>query len=90
MEDKKLKLVKYSAAWCKPCKRLSEMLTDPIFNSLEIAEIDVDSVDSSVMVNAGVRGIPTLILVDECNKEVKRISNVASKQHLKDWLDAKI
>ena len=70
-----MKLLKFYADWCGPCKMQTSIiknLGDRV--NVTIEDIDVDErFDMAKQWN--VRGVPTMILVDE-NGEVKRHSGV--------------
>jgi thioredoxin 1 len=68
-----LKVTKFSASWCGPCKELA-----PIFNQVKsevsdvvFQEVDVDT-DSSAAIQYKVRGVPTIV-IEKDGQEVKRI-----------------
>ena len=68
-----LKVTKFSAAWCGPCKVLA-----PIFNQVKsevsdvaFQEVDVDA-ESSLAIQYKVRGVPTIV-IEKDGQEVKRI-----------------
>jgi thioredoxin 1 len=57
-----LKVLKFSAAWCGPCK-----VQAPIFNEVKATmpdvsfeEIDVDQ-SSDLAIKYGIRGVPTIV-----------------------------
>jgi len=57
-----LKVLKFSAAWCGPCK-----VQAPIFNEVRAAmpdvsfqEVDVDQ-SSDLAIKYGIRGVPTIV-----------------------------
>jgi thioredoxin 1 len=68
-----LKVTKFSASWCGPCKVLA-----PIFNQVKsevsdvtFQEVDVDA-ESSLAIQYKVRGVPTIV-IEKDGQEVKRI-----------------
>ena len=68
-----LKVLKFSASWCGPCKQLT-----PIFNQVKsevsdvvFQEVDVDA-ESSLAIQYKVRGVPTIV-IEKDGQEVKRI-----------------
>ena len=68
-----IKVIKFSAAWCGPCKVLA-----PIFNQVKseasgisFQEVDVDA-ESSLAIQYKVRGVPTIV-IEKDGQEVKRI-----------------
>jgi thioredoxin 1 len=71
-----LKVLKFSAAWCGPCK-----VQAPIFNEVRAAmsdvsfqEVDVDQ-DSDLAIKYGIRGVPTIV-VEKDGQVVDRKSGV--------------
>lgn len=77
-------LLKFSATWCGPCKSLSALIEGVDFG-IPIKEIDVD-VDFEIAVKYNVRGVPTMILLDE-GVERKRTSGVMQPEELKKWIN---
>jgi thioredoxin 1 len=68
-----LKVLKFSASWCGPCKQLT-----PIFNQVKsevsdvaFQEVDVDA-ESSLAIQYKVRSVPTIV-IEKDGQEVKRI-----------------
>lgn len=80
-------LVDFWASWCAPCKMLLptlDKLADEIDNVL-IVKVNVDD-NSEIAKNYGIRGIPTLLLID--NGEVKsRLSGNQNLEALKKFLN---
>lgn len=70
-----MKLLKFTADWCASCKALSSKLED--FKLCEIKEVDVEE-EIDLTNNFKIRSLPTIVLVDEENKEIDRlIGNVS-------------
>ena len=66
-----MKILKFSASWCGPCKMLSMTIAgikDQIPYPVE--EIDID-VSTEMAQKYSIRGVPTIVLVD-IDQEVKR------------------
>lgn len=81
-----MKLLKFSASWCGPCKMLSTTIAgikDEIPYPIE--EIDVD-VNTDLAKKFSIRGVPTMILVNE-DTEVKRKVGVMTTSELKQFLN---
>ena len=69
-----MKLLKFHATWCGPCKALSQVMEASKDKwNIPVAEIDIDA-DRNVAMEYGIRSVPTLILVDENDNQLKRHS----------------
>lgn len=79
-----MKLIKFYAEWCAPCKLLGPVL-DSIPHGFEVQEIDADN-DRQSVVKYGVRGVPTLILIDDDGTELRRTVGGKTKEQLEQWL----
>lgn len=57
-----LKVVKFSADWCGPCKNLSKVITEieNDMNNVDFCEIDVDTYPDSLE-EYGIRSIPLMV-----------------------------
>jgi thioredoxin-like negative regulator of GroEL len=58
---------------------------EDIENKPLIEVIDIDS-ESEVAIEYGIRGVPTLIMLDE-NGEIKRKTGMMQKTELESWLN---
>lgn len=68
-----MKILKFQAEWCGPCKMLSKTLEG--YDEIEIQEIDIDA-DQEVAIRYSIRGVPTLVLLDDNGVEVRRKSGM--------------
>lgn len=80
-----MKLLKFSASWCQPCKQLTETLKGMEL-PFPVSEIDVDE-NRDAAIEYGIRGVPTLILLDENDNQVQRLSGAMTKQQLTEKLN---
>ena len=76
------KVIRFTASWCQPCKMLAKTLED-VQTNLPIEVVDIDK-DSDVAIEYGIRGVPTLVMLDE-NIEVKRLVGSKTVTELKEW-----
>ena len=76
-----MKILRFTASWCGPCKSLSMNLEQANLQ-MPIEVIDID-VQSDVAVEYGIRGVPTLVMLDE-NIEVKRLVGSKTITELKE------
>ena len=68
-----MKVLKFYAEWCGPCKGLTMVINgakDKI--NIPIEEINIDE-EIMTSVEYGVRSVPTMILLDDNNTEIKQI-----------------
>ena len=75
-----MRVLKFSASWCQPCKALAEQMKD-----ISTENIDIDE-NTELAVKYGIRGVPTLVVLDDSDKEIKRMSGVRTNAELKEWL----
>lgn len=76
-----MKLLRFTAAWCQPCKTLAKNLEAANLNiPIEVVDIDVFV---EVAMEYSVRSVPTLIL--QTDKGEKRLVGVHTPQQIKDW-----
>ena len=83
-----MKVYKFYAEWCQPCKMLSKVIEDAkdkIDPSVEFIEFDIDA-EMMTAVNYNVRGVPTMVIVDDAGKEIKRQSGYMNEEKLLDFL----
>jgi thioredoxin 1 len=83
-----LKVLKFSASWCGPCKQLT-----PIFNQVKsevsdvaFQEVDVDA-ESSLAIQYKVRGVPTIV-IEKNGQEVKRIVGLTTQAVLTSTINS--
>lgn len=69
-----MKVLKFAAEWCGPCKMLSKTLED-YKGDVQVQEIDIDA-DQEVAIRYGIRGVPTLVLLDDNGSELRRKSGM--------------
>lgn len=81
-----MKLLKFYAPWCAPCKGLTMVIEgakDKI--NLPIEEVNIDE-DIDTAVKYGVRSVPTLVVVDDQGNTVKKNVGVLNEAQLLDFL----
>ena len=70
-----MKYLQFSAAWCGPCQSLSPIMEQVKSKGIPVEKIDVDS-NPDMSSRFSIRSVPTVILVDNSNNELKRITRV--------------
>jgi len=83
-----MKVYKFYAEWCQPCKALSKVIQDAKDKiNVEIVEFDIDA-EMMTAINYGIRSVPTMVLVDDNEKEIKRLNGLVNEQKLLEFLNA--
>jgi len=80
-----MRLLKFSAEWCQPCKMLAKTL-EGVNLPYTISSIDIDD-NPNLAADYKVRGVPTMILVDDNDKEVGRLVGVKTKAEIEEFIN---
>jgi thioredoxin 1 len=81
-----MKLLKFYAEWCGPCKGLSKIIDgakDKI--NIPIEEYDIDN-EMMMAQEYKVRSVPTMVLVDDTGTEIKRQVGMVTEEKLLEFL----
>ena len=81
-----MKVLKFQASWCQPCKMLTRVMEDASDKiTMPVEVIDIDE-NQDMAIKYGIRGVPTLVIVDEEGKEVSRKSGMLMENQLMEFL----
>jgi thioredoxin 1 len=77
-----MKMIKFYAEWCQPCKILSRVIQDA-GDKIDIAieDIDIDQ-NMEVAKQYNVRGVPMLVIVDDTGATIRSRSGAMNEQAL--------
>ena len=75
-----MKLLKFYAEWCQPCKMLSRVMED-VELGVEVQEVDIDK-DMDTARSYNVRGVPMLVMVDDAGVAVRTKSGYMNEADL--------
>ena len=81
-----MKLLKFYAEWCGPCKGLTMVINnakDKI--DIPIEQYDIDN-EMMMAQEYKIRSVPTLVLVDDKNQEMKRSVGLLTEEKLLEFL----
>lgn len=91
---KKIKIIKLSADWCAPCKALQPILKNILskdeFKDIPFQEIDIDDDIFDYTQKYQVRNIPTILIIDENENLLKRITGLISEDKLIETINEEI
>lgn len=80
-----MKLLKFSAGWCNPCKaQMKEFNENPV--NVELQEIDIDSDDDTLSEQYHIMSIPTMILLDDNNETIQKWTGFTKSNVINDYL----
>jgi thioredoxin-like negative regulator of GroEL len=83
-----MKLLKFYASWCAPCKGLSltiENMKSSI--TIPVEDIDIDK-NNDMARKYNVRSVPTMVIVDSTGSEVKRAVGMMNEKQVLTFLGA--
>lgn len=81
-----MKVLKFEASWCNPCKMLSKTIDGAAGKyTVDIEVVDIDE-NPDLAKQYGVRGVPTMVKLDE-DKEIARKVGVVSEADLLKFLN---
>ena len=79
-------LLKFSASiYCKPCKELDKVILATDLGDIDYQEVDVTD-DLNLAKHWNIRGVPTLLLLDENEEELKRHTGLLSSVALQNFV----
>ena len=81
-----MKLLKFYAEWCGPCKGLT-MVINGAKDKIDIAVEEFDIDNEMMMVREyKIRSVPTMVLVDDTGKEIRRQIGLVTEEKLLEFL----
>lgn len=80
-----MKLIKYAATWCQPCKSLAPVLDKVLadFPSIELVNVDIEQ-EPTRAAAAGVRSVPTLEM------DGQTLAGGITEASLRQWLNSRL
>lgn len=79
-----MKVLKFYADWCGPCKALSKVL-EGIETTVPVESVNIEE-NTEVAVKYGIRGVPTCVLVDDSGNEIKRQTGMMSEPQFRKFI----
>lgn len=81
-----MKLKKFFADWCVPCKTLKPIIDD-LKSQYTVEEIDIEDTDEETLTRYKVRNVPLLVLEDDNGNELWRHVGFIPKDKLMQELN---
>lgn len=81
-----MKLLKFKASWCGPCKMQTQEFKEHPVN-VEVEEIDIDNDDNDLVTKHNIRSIPTMILLDDEGETIQRWSGFTKSEVINERID---
>jgi len=84
-------LIDFWAPWCGPCRIVVpavERLSDELAGRLKAVKVNTDE-EPGLQERFGVRGIPTLVLMDE-GRERDRVTGAMGADALRRWVESRL
>ena len=80
-----MKIIKFEASWCNPCKKLAKTLENSVDSSISslVEVINVDS-DNPLVEKYNIRGVPVLLFIDDEGNELARLTGAISAKVITD------
>ena len=83
-----MKVYKFYAEWCAPCKMLSKVIKDAGDKvTAEIVDINIDE-QMNTAIKFNVRSVPAMVIVDDQENEIKRLNGYVNEEKLLEFLNA--
>ena len=79
------KVIRFTASWCQPCKALASILEE-INTNIPIEVVDID-VQQDIAIEYGIRGVPTLVKVDENGNITGKMVGIKAKNLVEEFIN---
>ena len=79
------KVIRFTASWCQPCKAMANILEE-INSPIPIEVVDIDA-QQDIAIEYGIRGVPTLVKVDNNGNITGRMVGVKAKNLVEEFLN---
>jgi thioredoxin 1 len=84
-----MKVFKFYADWCQPCKVLSktlETMDHPLLSFIEERNVDLAE-NKELLMKYQLRSIPALVVVSDADEKLAVYRGVGTQEQIQDFLD---
>ena len=79
-----MKILKFYADWCNPCKQQTKVLDEM---SLDVTSINIEDDDSEELVEKyNIMSVPVIIFLNDNEEEIKRFIGLTTKTVLENFI----
>ena len=82
-----MKLMLFTGSWCIPCQQMKPIVKEVAEErgiGLKVVDVEAEIETANAYM---VRGVPTLILLDDIGVEINRVSGAMGKEQVIDFLE---
>lgn len=82
-----MKVLKFRAEWCGPCKVMTNLLQG--YDKYPVEDIDIDK-NEALATQYNVRGIPFSVLLNDQDEIVAQKMGVMDKHQMTQWIESNL
>lgn len=82
-----MKLLKYEAPWCQPCKAIEPMVTKVVNDlCLKYEKISIEDMSDEKQKEINLKSVPTFVIINDNGKEISRKVGSCTEKEMTKWI----